>query len=80
MRTIGELKNLINKRTDPHHLDDCVRISKVLDERLKIWISVDEAELLWSELSDSMAASWLYLPESDDDLVNEIKEYTERDL
>lgn len=49
------------------HKEDIQRMIKVLAEN-GYFASIEECELLWSWYSDSNAASWLILPDSDDQL------------
>jgi hypothetical protein len=52
--------------------EDVERIARVVG-----LTSLKEAELLWLKYSDSMAAGWLVLPESDDELLLILKGYDE---
>lgn len=63
----------------PH---DCERIQRILYDR-GYYITMDDAQDVWSEHSDRLCASWLILPE-DDELVfkavmREVEEIAEID-
>jgi hypothetical protein len=49
--------------------DDIDRMQQVLIANGCLAARVD-LEALWSDYSDSFAASWLFLPESDEELLN----------
>lgn len=51
----------------PEYIEDTKRIVKVAFENGFI-LSILEAEELWEEYSDSMAAGWMGLPDSDEEL------------
>jgi hypothetical protein len=56
---------------------DIDRIVKVLADR-GIECSRHDAEYLWSEFSESLAAGWMILPTSDDDVFASIAESVKR--
>jgi hypothetical protein len=55
------------------HLEDCNRIKSVL-ESAGIAVSVYEAYLMWETYSDRYAAGWLFLPDSDEEILNALTE------
>jgi hypothetical protein len=56
--------------------EDCIRIAKVALD-YGYYITPTEAEILWNEHSNSMAAGWLYLPKKDSDIWYDIRGYFE---
>ena len=54
--------------------EDCLRIQRVLLEN-KYHVTLDIAQYIWQFRSDTFQASWLTLPEENDDLFEEIREY-----
>lgn len=47
---------------------DCERIQRVILEKHKVMVTLQQAHELWEEHSDSYAAGWLILPEDDDQI------------
>lgn len=47
------------------YVDDCRRIMDVILRLRGFYISLHQANFLWFWYSDSLCASWLMLPESD---------------
>lgn len=72
---MDKLQDIFNKylqiECEPRHLSDCKRIQSVLQVR-GVFISLNDTEKIWEELSDSSCASWLFLDESDDELYERI--------
>lgn len=54
---------------DSDYIDDIKRIVKVLLDK-NIICSEQNAQFLWSEYSDGMAAGWMSLPREDEDVFN----------
>ncbi len=51
---------------------DVQRIQELVKDRCGLDLGKLQAELLWSKISDYVAATWLILPESDDELWEDI--------
>jgi hypothetical protein len=60
-----------------HHKEDIRRIKNILIEK-GYNASMTHAEMLWDRFSSSMAAGWMILPESDDEVFNCIRYYLVR--
>lgn len=56
-----------SKNNNCDHESDCERIRN-LAASFNIVMSINEAEEVWDKYSDMYAASWLHLPESDEEL------------
>jgi len=54
--------------------EDCLRI-QIVCLKHNYYLTIPECEEIWEEYSDSIAASWLFLPKEDDMLWTMIKEY-----
>ena len=73
------MKKLRFKDPYNHHyeyIDDIDRIVKVFADR-EYEISREDAVRSWELVSNQLAAGWLILPESDESLYNEIRDYFE---
>jgi len=67
---------------DPSGFDnteDIIRMQRLLAEN-GYSSDASDCDKLWREYSDSMAAGWLYLPETDDELWSIIWPYVEKEL
>ena len=56
--------------------EDCVRIVKALLD-VGYVITPYEAEMLWSTYSDRVDAGWLFLPDTDEEIVAAVRTYLE---
>jgi len=56
------------------HMNDAIRIQNLLESN-GYKCSIDNAFAIWDYYSDVYCASWLGLPESDEDLLNILKYY-----
>jgi hypothetical protein len=56
--------------------EDCLRIQGIFATR-DYEVSLYEARWLWRSYSDRFAASWLFLPVSDDEVFRALKDYFE---
>jgi hypothetical protein len=54
-------------------LYDCRKIQKILIDKYNYELSLTEIESIWQEYSDMMCASWIMLPDSEDELNQEIE-------
>jgi hypothetical protein len=72
-----QLKAIRLKQEIPYS-EDCERIRDTFKQR-GYSISLLEAHWLWSTYSDKFAASWLFLPESDDEVFDAVKQYFDED-
>jgi len=55
---------------------DLKRIVQVFQDR-GIYLSTEQAKEIWTLNSDAVCASWLFLPENDEDLFQECMRYCE---
>lgn len=46
--------------SDVWHSTDCERIAEVIRENFSVHINLNQAEQIWQEHSDSLAANWLH--------------------
>lgn len=67
---------ILKKHFQIDHWDDVNRISRCFWER-GIECSLSQAYMLWKERSDAWEASWLFLPDNDDDIITSIDENCE---
>lgn len=58
----------------PEYVEDTKRIVNVVMNH-GIWINPLEAEQMWEEYSDTLAATWMTLPEDDSELWDILKEF-----
>ena len=56
------------------YLEDAERIQKILAER-GYAANLQQCEQLWSRFSESMCASWMFLPEDDHEVFSDISTY-----
>ena len=61
---------------DEDYPEDVTRIQNVLAATGR-YASRAECEYLWEKYSDSLAAGWIYLPDTDEELLNCIEGYYE---
>jgi len=54
-------------------IDDLKRVQKALFVYRDIFVSMDEAAVIWQTYSSNLCASWLYLPEKDEDIPKQIE-------
>lgn len=64
---MNKIKYEISRLLRPEYIDDTKRIVKISFDN-GIILSLKEAEEIWEEYSDSMAAGWMNLPEDDKEL------------
>lgn len=63
---------LHNNLTEPHrHHDDVERIQRVLRQN-GYHVDYDTAIRMWTDYSDRYSSGWVLLPETDEDLWNEL--------
>ena len=55
---------------------DCIRIMEILNKN-SVVCSYYEAYIAWDNYSDSLCASWIILPESDEEIFNILVEQEE---
>jgi hypothetical protein len=70
------LKKIKVKIFEPDYIDDCKRIQRVFAEH-DLEITMDQAQFIWGEHSGYVCASWLIMPDSDEELFDELKKYYE---
>lgn len=56
--------------------DDCERIQTIARIH-KIYITIGQASAIWESYSESFCAGWLFLPDSDDAILEVIKKEVE---
>ena len=56
-----------------HDVDDLKKIQKALFMHRDLFVSLDEAALIWQTYSTNIAASWLFLPDKLEDIPKEIE-------
>jgi 1,2-phenylacetyl-CoA epoxidase PaaB subunit len=56
-----------------HDVDDLKKIQKALFMHRDLFVSLDEAALIWQTYSANIAASWLFLPDKLEDIPKEIE-------
>jgi len=49
-------------------IEDLKRIQKSLFNHRDLFVSLDEAAILWQNYSGNLAANWLFLPDKDEDI------------
>ena len=54
--------------------EDVLRIQKALFVYRDLFVTLDEAFNIWYNYSSHLAAGWLFLPESDKDIIMSIEE------
>ena len=65
METIFNYSNYDNKR----YPQDCERIQKLLQSKGH-YFSLEHIQNFWESYSDSLCASWINLPEDDEELLS----------
>lgn len=58
----------LNDNVDIAYKYDCKRIQKCFLEEFNIFASLNDCYSLWKNYSDSYAASWMGLPDNDEEL------------
>ena len=61
------IQDTLNELNRPEYKDDSIRIVKVAFEH-GIILTLKQAEDVWELYNDSMCASWMGLPETDEEL------------
>jgi len=51
-----------------YEIEDLKRIQKSLFNHRDLFVSLDEAAILWQNYSGNLSASWLFLPDKDEDI------------
>ena len=51
-----------------HELDDLKRIQKSLFNYRSLFVSLDEAAIIWQNYSSNLSASWLFLPDKEEEI------------
>ena len=69
---MGFIDTAFNELNRPEYKDDTARIVQVAFKH-GIILTLGQAERVWEAYSDSMAAGWMNLPKSDDELWEIIK-------
>lgn len=62
---------MIDREHMRRHMNDVERIQRVASDN-EVVATKSQSYMAWSDYSDSSAASWLILPESDEDLWNQV--------
>ena len=61
---------------EPHRIDGIRRLQDVMLAR-GYYASSEQCEELWEMVSEDLCASWLVMPESDEELFSDVKVYFE---
>jgi len=69
----------LEKLDRPEYIEDSIKIVKIAFEH-GVLLQVSEAEKIWLDYSDSLAAGWINLPKDDNELWLIISEKDEYNL
>ena len=70
------MKRVTPRANNNPYLYDCERIVEVFEKR-GYSISITDAQTIWEDYSNSMAAGWLMLPADDNDLFSQAMCYAQ---
>ena len=75
MKTLNENGGVYLTGNDYYTKDELIdlyRLQKVLLEEENIIADLKECENIWKRYSSDLCASWLFLPDNDDDILKQI--------